>query len=177
MRSTDVPSRPAPRRPVRVLAPAVVALLLGAVLAAPALAQLGMGAWPRPEGAAVWTLITRVSPYTRWKEWPEHQGLLPSTAPHGAYTRIYVSSEARRSARAPLADRSMIVKENYDRDRKLVVLTVMYKVAGYNPEGGDWFWAKYAPDGAVQAEGKVGNCIQCHAGRASADYLMVHDFR
>ncbi len=21
----------------------------------------------------------------------------------------------------------------------------MYKIKGYNPEGGDWFWVKYSP--------------------------------
>jgi len=25
--------------------------------------------------------------------------------------------------------------------------TVMYKVEGYNPDAGDWFWVKYSPQG------------------------------
>jgi LPXTG-motif cell wall-anchored protein len=42
----------------------------------------------------------------------------------------------------------------------------MYKVEGYNPEGGDWFWAKYQPDGSVDAAGKVASCAGCHLGIA-----------
>ncbi len=32
-------------------------------------------------------------------------------------------------------------------------ITVMYKAAGFNPEVGDWFWAKFTPDGKVEAKG------------------------
>jgi len=30
----------------------------------------------------------------------------------------------------------------------------MYKVAGYNPGAGDWFWAKYSPQGKADKFGK-----------------------
>ena len=30
-----------------------------------------------------------------------------------------------------------------------MAVTVMYRTKGYNPEGGDWYWAKYNPDGTI----------------------------
>ncbi len=37
----------------------------------------------------------------------------------------------------------MIVQDNFGKDKKLKFIDVMYKVKGYNPKGGDWFWAQY----------------------------------
>lgn len=72
-----------------------------------------------------------------------------------------------------LPNGSMIVKENYSADKKMAAITVMFKVQAYNPEGGDWFWAKYAPDGKIEAEGKVEMCISCHGQNKSNDYIMT----
>lgn len=67
-----------------------------------------------------------------------------------------------------------IVKENYKPDRKtLDSVTLMYKYYGYNPEGGDWFWGKYGPDGKVIKAGKVDSCIQCHQAATFKDYLFT----
>ena len=49
----------------------------------------------------------------------------------------------------------------------------MYKVEGYNPEGGDWFWLKYTPDGRIEKEGKVAGCIGCHAAAQGNDWLLT----
>jgi hypothetical protein len=49
----------------------------------------------------------------------------------------------------------------------------MYRQAGYNADGGDWFWLKYKPDGAILAEGKVGGCIGCHAAVQMNDWLFT----
>ncbi len=59
-------------------------------------------------------------------------------------------------------------------------LTAMYKrEAGYDPEDGDWFWAKYNPDDTVQknpagvalagrvAKGAPHGCIACQRPRAA----------
>ena len=66
-----------------------------------------------------------------------------------------------------------VVKENYSPDKNLAAVTVMYKQTGYNAEGGDWFWLKYASDGTIQKEGKVGGCIGCHAAVKSNDWLFI----
>jgi len=67
-------------------------------------------------------------------------------------------------------------KGNYMPDKKLAAITVMYKVVGYNPEIGDWFWARYTPDGKVEAEGKSGMadmCIGCHGKAKGNDFLFT----
>jgi len=65
------------------------------------------------------------------------------------------------------------IKENYSSDKKLKALSVMYKIKGYNPDGGDWFWAKYSPDGKVEASGKVKGCIDCHSKAKNNDFIFT----
>jgi hypothetical protein len=46
---------------------------------------------------------------------------------------------------------------------------VIYKVEGYNPQEGDWFWGMSAPDGRVLEAGKVKTCIKCHRSQYRHD--------
>ena len=46
-------------------------------------------------------------------------------------------------------------------DKTLGAVTVMYRVNGYDPDAGDWFWAKYKADGSIAKAGKVAGCIGC----------------
>jgi hypothetical protein len=63
--------------------------------------------------------------------------------------------------------------EDYTPDKNLQGCTVMYKINGYNPEAGDWFWVQYsAPNGYVVASGKVEACISCHSTRKDNDYVF-----
>ncbi len=71
-----------------------------------------------------------------------------------------------------MKNNSIIVKENYTPDKELVAVTVMYKVRGYNPEAGDWFWAKYGPRFEILAEGKVQDCLTCHSSVKDNDYIF-----
>ncbi len=52
----------------------------------------------------------------------------------------------------------------------------MYKVKGYNPKAGDWYWVKYGTDGSVAKAGKPKGCVSCHSGAEDNDYILVHDF-
>jgi hypothetical protein len=73
----------------------------------------------------------------------------------------------------PLPEGSILVKENYGKDKKtLVAITPMYKVKGYNPDDRNWLWAKYKKDGTIEAAGKVEGCIQCHRNVKEDDYLF-----
>jgi hypothetical protein len=79
-------------------------------------------------------------------------------APHGQFHRIRVN-EPLRSA-LPISDRSapngsIIVKENYNAAEELQGYTVMAEVEGFNPDGGDWFWASYGGDGSVRNQGAL----------------------
>lgn len=73
-------------------------------------------------------------------------------------------------------------------DQNLDSITVMYQRAdGYDPETNNWFWAKYNPDGSLQANpqgrplaGLVGKgaeqgCIPCHQAAEGDDFVYNHD--
>jgi len=48
----------------------------------------------------------------------------------------------------------------------------MYKIKGYSPDTGDWFWAKYETVGKVVASGRVSACIMCHEVKKDNDYIF-----
>ncbi len=133
------------------------------------------------------------APYT---DWPYEAGVpadyYVGVEPHGMILRAFVNQIAADdvgSGAAAFSDGAIIVKENHmpgDVDisgmeqqavvagfgGNLAALTYMVKVAGYNPDGGDWFWAKQAPDGAIEAAGAPAGCIACHAQVANNDYVF-----
>ena len=141
------------------------------------LAAAGRAEMPGPDPDALWQYITRESPYIQWQFWPDHQGLQPGKAPHGPLHKVFVNDRALKSKRLPLQDGAIEVKENYSPDKALLNVTVMYKVKGYNPDGGDWFWARFSPQGKADRFGKPAACIGCHGIRDYNDYLLVHVFK
>ena len=80
---------------------------------------------------------------------------------------------------------TIIVKRNYggegvsianvanDPAKYLKAVTVMLKRPGYDPETGDWFWAKYNADGSIAKEGKVAGCIGCHTAAINNDWIFT----
>ncbi len=58
------------------------------------------------------------------------------------------------------------VQETADGEQ-LMAVTPMHRVKGFNPEAGDWFWAKY------DAAGKVAGCINCHQARAAENWIFA----
>lgn len=131
---------------------------------------------PGEDAAQLYNYIMRGNPYASWELWPGKGKLYKGTEPHGALLTTYVNQPAYFSAKdksGKMKDGSIIVKENYTPDKKLAALTVLHKIKGYNPSAGDWFWAKYAPDGTVQASGKVKDCIDCHGKKKDNDYIMT----
>ncbi len=146
--------------------------ILGGVL-------LGAGGdMPPPEADKLWLYITETMPYEGWGFWPGHaDGLYEGQSPHGAWLKLYANGKALKAARKGMETMpagSILVKENYAKDKKTVVaVTPMYKVEGYNPSGGDWFWAKYGPEGKVMASGKVKGCLDCHRTKKSQDWRFT----
>lgn len=98
-------------------------------------------------GPDFWTYISKTHVYTNWKLWPGHEALHPGQSPHGAFIRSFVNPVALKAIDKQgkmMPEGAIIVKENYGDDKKtMVAITAMYKVKGYNPEAGDWFWAEY----------------------------------
>lgn len=148
---------------------AAVCVVMVLMCAAPVSARM-----PGPDAGELWGYIQDTSWYKTWGQWADHVGVHLGSAPHGSKHIIYVTRTARDAARAPLPYGSMVVKENYMPGGELAALTVMYKLKGYNPQAGDWFWAKYAPGGEPVSAGRLEGCIGCHGAMADNDYVMVH---
>ena len=72
---------------------------------------------------------------------------------------------------------AIIVKENYTPDQVFELVTVMYRVQGYNPDNNDWFWAKVKVDGSVDAESQVRGCQSCHGQGKDNDFVLTGNLR
>jgi hypothetical protein len=133
-------------------------------------------ALPEADGSTLIELITVTQDYRQWPMFPGKEALYKGQHPHGAYLTTYVSPAvlaALQSKSGQLPDGSIIVKENYSPEKELAAVTLMYRRTGYNPEGGDWYWLKYAPDKTILAEGRVDGCINCHRGVKNNDWVFT----
>jgi len=136
---------------------------------------LTAGDMPSSDAKKVWTYVTETNPYLGWGFWPGYTEIYPGKSPHGAFLKLYANSVALKAAREGkiMPPGAIIIKENYGKDKKtLMAVTPMYRIKGYNPDGGDWFWAKYEPSGKVLKSGKVKGCIDCHTMQKSNDWLF-----
>lgn len=151
-------------------------ILLAALACGQALSMSAGKALPPADGQAVIDYLTKTHPYQNWALWPGKGKLYEGQHPHGAFLTTYVNEVALKGIKAKagtLRDGAIIVKENYTPEKTLSAVTVMFRKAGFNPEGGDWFWLKYAPDGTLQKEGKVAGCINCHQAVRTNDWLFT----
>lgn len=131
---------------------------------------------PSADGEKFWTYISKTNPYKSWGMWPGHERMYPGHSPHGAYVKLYANDIALKAAKAgkPMPYGAILVKENYSKDQKtLMLITPMYKVKGFNPGGDDWFWAKYSTYGTPMQVGKVGGCMNCHSVQKSRDWIFT----
>ena len=66
-----------------------------------------------------------------------------------------------------------LIKEHFVGEGDFNGLTLMYKAAeGYDAETGDWWWARLNADFSFAETGKVGFCIDCHAGASASGYVF-----
>jgi hypothetical protein len=135
----------------------------------------GYGSKASASGEDLRKLIYEQTPYKKWPLWPGRAMFFEGTEPHGDFITVYVNDTALASIRnvSGMADNSIVVKENYDKAKQLTSVTVMRKVKGYNPEKGDWFWARFSADSKITHEGKVEMCYDCHSAAADNDYIFV----
>jgi len=140
----------------------------------------------RPFENQLWTYL-RSQKYENWAPVPgKNAGFSKGESPHGAFLKMYLNRTAAGNPRE-LPNGSIIIKENYGPDQKtLMAITVMYRSKGYNPNGGDWYWAKYNPDGTIarmpaskgsmKIVGKAQGCITCHGeGAEGKDFAFFND--
>ncbi|MBW6509026.1 MAG: cytochrome P460 family protein [Desulfuromonadales bacterium] len=131
---------------------------------------------PSTDAGEVYNYLTKESPYQTWSLFPGTQKMYKGQSPHGALITTYVSADVKQAietGKGKLPDGGFIVKENYMPDGTLDAITIMYRVKGYNPDGGDWFWAKYGSGGRVDAAGKEAMCVGCHAAVKDNDWVFV----
>lgn len=120
--------------------------------------------------------ILKDDEYKKWKFWPGHEGFNPGLTPHGKFHKIFVNDVIINAL--PIKDKivpanGVIVKENYNADKELLMLTIMAKVKDYNPQAGDWLWATYSFSDKSIGGGKIDKCINCHAAVKNNDYVII----
>ncbi|MEM9456014.1 MAG: cytochrome P460 family protein [Myxococcota bacterium] len=125
--------------------------------------------------------------YANWAQITGLEGVVDSAAPHADYAEIYINDVAEADDTFP--DGSILVKENVtdEMGENIDAVTIMVRRDGYEPSAGDWFWAKYLPDGTldmnangVPLAGRVGlggdmGCIPCHSGAMDDDFVFSND--
>jgi hypothetical protein len=130
-------------------------------------------------------LWSRIQEYTQWSQPEGLQGFQPGTRPHGTFVKYYINKPADELE----TDGAIIVKENYTAEMNDAMdsITVMEKRKGYDPETGDWFYAKYNPKGDLEesdqgkmlaglvGKGSSKGCLPCHAKAKGGDYLFMND--
>jgi hypothetical protein len=158
------------------LAVAIITLLMIILIASPLLA---LDQPSRALQARLFKYISSNNPYKTWKTWQGEDGRTAGSGAHGEYFKKYVNDvayEALANGSDSLPYGSIIVQENYS-SWGLTTITVMLKeVRGFNPEGNDWFFAVYSPNGMPQSSERESSCLGCHKASNKAD-LLISDFR
>lgn len=131
-----------------------------------------------PNAADLFSRITQEDPYTAWGQFPDAQGVLSAIPPHSPFARTWINdtiTAALAEGAGVLPNDSIVVKEllaTMDAAEPSS-LTVMWKVADFDPNNNNWFWAEMTPDGTVMAEGKVASCIVCHTLVRNNDFIYL----
>ncbi len=131
----------------------------------------------------MWNYI-KAARYEQWAPAGDDGDFRESDRPHGAFVKTYMNRIAAGNT-AQLPHGSIIIKENFSPDKKLAAITLMHRAKGYNPDGNDWYWIKYKPDGTtammespmgkMAIAGKAKGCIECHSGADGDDYVFFND--
>ncbi len=165
-----------PKPFVKLLVLISIATLIASLGACARGGSAGTAKLPAAKGEAVIDYITKTNPYQGWALWPGKGKLYKGQHPHGAFLTTYVTPgtlQALQTKSGMVPAGNFIVKENYSPEKQLAAITVMYRVEGYNPQAGDWFWLKYAPGGKIEKEGQVAGCINCHGSVKANDWIFT----
>lgn len=112
----------------------------------------------------------------------------PGSDPHGIMLETFYTDATIDGHTGTL-----VIKRNYGpegvtvdqvlgaREEHLAAVTIMFRRADdYAPDTGNWFWAKYLPDGSLDQTpdgtllaGMAQGCISCHASAEGDDYLFT----
>jgi hypothetical protein len=115
--------------------------------------------------------------------WKKHYNLTPDIIEsdgHNAYVRIYLNEKAKDAyinVEPRFKEGSKVFKPLYaDPEGKffarLVIMVKMYE--GYDSDNGDWWYGVYDESGTkMWYEGRIPECIDCHAMAKETDYLFA----
>lgn len=131
----------------------------------------------------MWTYV-KSARYDQWAPAGDDGGFRESDRPHGAFVKTYMNRIAAGNSEE-LPHGSVVIKENFSPEKKLMAVTLMHRSKGYNPDANDWYWIKYNPDGTtammdtpkgqMKIAGKAKGCIECHSGADGDDYAFFND--
>ena len=137
----------------------------------------------KPFEQRMWSFIKNAR-YDQWSPAGDSGDYRESNRPHGALVKTYMNRIAAGNPET-LPHGSIIIKENFSPEKKLMAVTLMHRAKGYNPDGNDWYWIKYNPDGTtamadtpngqMKIAGKAQGCIDCHSGADGDDYSFFND--
>lgn len=126
-------------------------------------------------------IVKRDAAYNTWKvlaREPTEDGI---ENPHSTISKTYVDKVGSANS-ANLPNESILVREDYDSEKKRQSISVMYRVKDYDKVHGNWYWIKYLEDGSVARSsdgktlaGKITSCIQCHAKAKGQDFVFSND--
>ncbi len=132
-----------------------------------------------------------VTPASVWREVQALQrqhAIMPGSTPYqwGSRTIDYYTVDLSNAAtnRAMAAaggirkttkypNGALLVKENFNKDKKETGVTAMLKLSGFDAADRDWVMASYTPDGHVTGFGKIKSCISCHVMVKRADFVFA----
>lgn len=119
----------------------------------------------RPTGLPA---LAEVEGYKQWLK----MNLAPIEGRTHGLTDIYINQERQTIAptgelELPFPDGTVIVKEQVEGS----LVAIMRKVAGIDPEHGDWQWIEYRTDGRVA--GQDAQCWSCHTQAKGSDWVFT----
>ncbi len=116
-------------------------------------------------------------------QWRQHYKLTPEiiqSDAHNAYIEIYLNDKAKDAyinVEPRFKEGSQVFKPLYADPQgkhiaRLVIMVKMYE--GYDSDNGDWWYGVYDPSGTkMWYEGRIPECIDCHAMAKETDYLFA----
>ena len=155
---------------------------------------------PDTTGEAILAWLREAQYRETWETWPDTSVLRPDTAglpadtaapaseaaafisdtlvgaeiaPHGALRTTYLNPIAvdalERGAHAMPTGAIAVIEEHFA-DSTLSAVSVILQSEGYDPETGDWVFARFGSAGEIEAVGRVEACQGCHV--LEPDYLF-----
>jgi hypothetical protein len=115
-------------------------------------------------------------------EWRQYYKLTPEiikSDAHNAYVEIYLNDKAKDAyikVEPRFKEGSKIFKPLYadPQGKHMARLVIMVKMQeGYDSDNGDWWYGVYDESGTkMWYEGRIPECIDCHAMAKETDYLF-----